>query len=173
VFRLTEAFSWFLMIPMGTNEGTGTELGDAVLAQMTIKAQTAEPPLAETTMSSDALVSGVRPTSPISIEPGVYRHYKGNYYYVIKVGRMADAPEKKVVVYADQAGDVWVRPVESWFEVVAAVGTTCRRFELLPVPEKTRAEREAEANRQVTVTEASPPSVVAPATPAKARGRHR
>jgi hypothetical protein len=40
----------------------------------------------------------------------VYRHYKGNYYHVINIGKHTET-EEMMVVYHDINHQVWVRPL--------------------------------------------------------------
>lgn len=63
-----------------------------------------------------------------AIPAGRWRHYKGNEYEVIEIGRHSETLEPMVVyraLYGD--GGLWVRPAEMWNEVVDGKGT--RRFE--------------------------------------------
>ena len=52
----------------------------------------------------------------MSVEPGRYRHYKGNYYQVIGTARHSETDEL-LVVYRPLYGErgLWVRP-ESMFQ---------------------------------------------------------
>jgi hypothetical protein len=52
-----------------------------------------------------------------------WRHYKGGVYTVVAVGHDSET-KAPVVVYADNNGEVWVRPVSMWFEKVD--GGKCR-----------------------------------------------
>lgn len=63
------------------------------------------------------------------IEPGIYRHYKGNEYEVIGVARHSETREAMVVyraLYGD--GGLWVRPAHMWNETVQYEGKTLPRF---------------------------------------------
>lgn len=54
-----------------------------------------------------------------SIKPGIYRHFKGNKYKVLSVGRNSETLEEVVVYQALYGhGHVWVRPVKSFVETV-------------------------------------------------------
>lgn len=62
--------------------------------------------------------------------PGKYRHYKGNYYELLYVATHSETLEKMVVYRALYGeGDVWVRPLSMWDEIVDHDGVKCRRFE--------------------------------------------
>ena len=63
------------------------------------------------------------------IRIGKYRHFKGNEYEVLFVGKHSETLEEMVVyraLYGD--GDVWVRPAAMWNETVEREGKTCPRF---------------------------------------------
>ncbi len=64
------------------------------------------------------------------IQPGRYRHFKGNEYEVIAIARHTETTEV-VVVYRALYGDhgIWVRPADMWCETVERDGRTFRRFE--------------------------------------------
>ncbi len=64
-----------------------------------------------------------------TVEPGRYRHYKGNFYQVIGVARHSETGED-VVVYRCLYGDfsLWVRPVEMFLEEVFVKGQSVPRF---------------------------------------------
>ena len=61
---------------------------------------------------------------------GVYRHFKGNTYEVIAVGKHSDTLERLVIYRARYGdGEVWVRPLTEFTGTVIRDGKTCRRFE--------------------------------------------
>lgn len=64
------------------------------------------------------------------IKPGLYRHFKGNQYRVLSLGRHSETLEP-MVVYQALYGDygIWVRPAHMWNEVVAYEGRNVLRFE--------------------------------------------
>lgn len=64
------------------------------------------------------------------LQPGRYRHYKGNFYQVIGVARHSET-EELMVVYRQLYGDqgLWVRPLEMFLETVLVEGRAVPRFE--------------------------------------------
>lgn len=63
------------------------------------------------------------------IEPGRYRHYKGNEYEVIGMARHSETHETMVVyrpLYGE--GALWVRPAVMFFETVVVDGNPMPRF---------------------------------------------
>ncbi|CAG0951504.1 4Fe-4S ferredoxin [Geobacteraceae bacterium] len=64
------------------------------------------------------------------IRPGLYRHYKGNFYRVIGVARHSETREE-VVVYLCLYDDcsLWVRPLSMFVETVTVEGRDVSRFE--------------------------------------------
>ena len=65
-----------------------------------------------------------------SIQPGRYRHFKGNEYEVITIARHSETEEPMVVYRALYGeGGVWVRPASMWNETVEREGKTYKRFE--------------------------------------------
>lgn len=66
------------------------------------------------------------------IEPGRYRHYKGNEYEVIGIARHSETREPMVVyrpLYGER--DLWVRPAAMFAENVLIDGKPVPRFERL------------------------------------------
>ena len=65
-----------------------------------------------------------------SIQPGRYRHFKGNEYEVITIAKHSETEEPMVVYRALYGeGGVWVRPASMWNETVERNGKTYKRFE--------------------------------------------
>ena len=65
-----------------------------------------------------------------SIQPGRYRHFKGNEYEVISIARHSETEEPMVVYRALYGeGGMWVRPAYMWNETVERDGKTYKRFE--------------------------------------------
>lgn len=67
-----------------------------------------------------------------AIEPGLYQHFKGNYYEVLYIARHSETIEP-MVVYRALYGDrgVWTRPAHMWNETVERDGRTIQRFRKL------------------------------------------
>jgi hypothetical protein len=64
------------------------------------------------------------------IEPGRYRHYKGNDYEVLGVARHSET-EDEFVVYRALYGErgLWIRPAAMFLELVLIEGQPRPRFE--------------------------------------------
>ena len=63
------------------------------------------------------------------VEPGRYRHYKGNFYLVIGTARHSESDELLVVyrpLYGE--GGLWVRPEPMFAELVEVEGELVPRF---------------------------------------------
>lgn len=69
-----------------------------------------------------------------SLQPGRYRHFKGNEYELLYVARHSETLEP-MVVYRALYGEhgIWVRPAAMWNELVERDGYRGPRF--APVPE--------------------------------------
>lgn len=67
-----------------------------------------------------------------SIQPGIYRHYKGNLYEVSGLARHSETGEE-MVVYRALYGSfgLWVRPAAMFAETVEHDGQTVPRFALV------------------------------------------
>jgi hypothetical protein len=63
------------------------------------------------------------------IQPGRYRHYKGNDYTVLGMARHSETRED-LVVYRAEYGErgLWVRPAAMFVETVLVDGQTVPRF---------------------------------------------
>ena len=60
---------------------------------------------------------------------GKYRHYKGGEYTVIGIGRHSETLEDIVIYRAEYGeGDIWVRPLDMWFDTVIKDGEKMQRF---------------------------------------------
>ena len=68
-----------------------------------------------------------------AIQPGRYRHYKGQYYEVIDVARHSET-EELLVVYRCLYGErsLWVRPLEMFLSSVVVNGARVPRFAWSP-----------------------------------------
>lgn len=63
------------------------------------------------------------------IKPGRYRHFKGNEYEVIGIGKHSETLEEYVIYRALYGeGGLWVRPAAMWNETVERDGKTYKRF---------------------------------------------
>ena len=68
----------------------------------------------------------------MEITPGKYRHFKGNEYEVIGVGKHSETLEDFVIYRALYGeGGLWVRPVSMWNETVERDGKKYKRFEYI------------------------------------------
>ncbi len=56
-----------------------------------------------------------------------YRHYKGGIYEVV-CEALLESDHTPVIVYRDEAGAVWVRPRDAFFDTVTAEGLVQPRF---------------------------------------------
>lgn len=68
--------------------------------------------------------------------PGIYRHFKGNYYRVYEVARHSETGER-LVVYRALYGErgLWVRPLGLFTATVEVAGQVRPRFEFVDGPE--------------------------------------
>jgi hypothetical protein len=69
---------------------------------------------------------------PVAVQPGRYRHFKGNEYEVLGVARHSETREWHVVyrpLYGD--GGMWVRPLAMFVETVTHDGQQVPRFAYL------------------------------------------
>ncbi len=65
------------------------------------------------------------------LEKGIYRHYKGNLYELIDIVNHSETLEKMVLYRALYGkGELWVRPISMWDEIVEVEGKKVKRFEL-------------------------------------------
>ena len=72
------------------------------------------------------------PIEPTVVQPGKYRHYKGNEYEVLGVARHSETMEE-LVVYRALYGErgLWVRPRTMFTESVVVDGRRVPRFGLV------------------------------------------
>ncbi|MCY1378997.1 hypothetical protein D9M69_666770 [compost metagenome] len=68
----------------------------------------------------------------MSLQPGLYRHYKGQQYRVIGIARHSET-EEVLVVYQALYGEygLWVRPLSMFTETVQVNGEQIARFALV------------------------------------------
>ena len=61
--------------------------------------------------------------------PGVYRHFKGNYYLLLAVAQHTETREP-LAIYQALYGErgLWARPLAMWSEAVERDGVTQPRF---------------------------------------------
>ena len=52
-----------------------------------------------------------------------YRHYKGNLYKIIALGKHSETLEDMIIYQAVRDGKVWVRPAKMWNEGADNNGT--------------------------------------------------
>jgi hypothetical protein len=66
----------------------------------------------------------------MKVRAGLYKHYKGNLYRVLGVGRHSETLEE-MVVYQELYGDhgLWVRPAKMFVETVSVNSLAVPRFE--------------------------------------------
>ena len=68
----------------------------------------------------------------MDIQPGIYRHFKGNRYEVVGIARHSETMEP-MVVYRALYGEhgLWVRPAAMWNEIVERPNYQGPRFYLV------------------------------------------
>jgi len=65
------------------------------------------------------------------LQKGIYRHYKGNLYELLDIVNHSETLEKMVLYRALYGkGELWVRPISMWDEIVEVDGKKVKRFEL-------------------------------------------
>jgi len=67
-----------------------------------------------------------------NLKPGIYEHYKGNRYKVLGVSHHSETLEELVVyqaLYGD--GDLWVRPIDVFFDEKEIDGKKVPRFKFI------------------------------------------
>ena len=52
-----------------------------------------------------------------------YKHYKGNVYRIIALGKHSETCEDMIVYQSVEKRDVWIRPRKMWNETVDEKGT--------------------------------------------------
>lgn len=68
----------------------------------------------------------------MSIELGLYKHYKGNIYEVIGVAKHSETLEEMVVykaTYQAEGQNLWARPLKLFLETIIVNGQSVKRFE--------------------------------------------
>ena len=67
-------------------------------------------------------------------QPGeIYKHFKGNEYMIICVGKSSETEEEQVVyqdVYQGESDEpkIWIRPLEMFMDMKEVEGGEVRRF---------------------------------------------
>lgn len=63
------------------------------------------------------------------LKPGIYQHFKGNYYRLLAIASHSETQEP-MVVYQALYGDygIWVRPLSMWEETIERDGNSYQRF---------------------------------------------
>jgi hypothetical protein len=69
----------------------------------------------------------------MSVEVGYYKHFKGNIYQVLGVGKHSETGEELVVYLGlydvpHVFGAMWIRPVSMFLETIERDGKVMRRF---------------------------------------------
>jgi len=59
----------------------------------------------------------------------IYRHYKGNLYKIIALGKHSETVEDMIIYQSVKTGEVWVRPKNMWNNIIDGNGTL--RFTLV------------------------------------------
>ena len=70
----------------------------------------------------------------MSIETGIYRHFKGNNYQVLGIVRHSETDERLVLyrpLYGEATDELWVRPLQMFLESVQVEGREIPRFTLI------------------------------------------
>ena len=63
------------------------------------------------------------------LKRGIYRHFKGNYYYLYETATHTETGEIEVVyraLYGERK--LWVRPIPMWTEILERGGKSYPRF---------------------------------------------
>ena len=56
----------------------------------------------------------------------IYKHFKGNIYKILHFAKDSETTEDLVVYQNVKKGDIWVRPLKMWDEIIDNKGT--KRF---------------------------------------------
>lgn len=65
------------------------------------------------------------------IELGYYKHFKGNIYEVIGIGKHSETLEELVIYKSTKDKSIWVRPLSMWNETIERDNKTYKRFEYI------------------------------------------
>lgn len=72
----------------------------------------------------------------MSLQNGIYRHYKGPHYEVLGLAKHSETEEEMVIyrpLYGD--GDLWARPLSMFVEIIEVDGASVPRFEAVGPPD--------------------------------------
>ncbi len=65
-------------------------------------------------------------------KPGLYKHYKGNFYTVIGLAMHSETEEMMVIYQPKKEGStLWVRPEKMFNELIEIDGKSVPRFEFV------------------------------------------
>ena len=68
----------------------------------------------------------------MEIKPGqIWKHYKGNDYKIIILGKHSETAEDMVVYEQMHSGKIYIRPMNLFFNDVECEGKTAPRFTLV------------------------------------------
>ena len=65
------------------------------------------------------------------IELGYYKHFKGNIYEVIGIGKHSETLEELVIYKSIKDNSIWVRPLSMWNETIERDNNIYKRFEYI------------------------------------------
>ena len=90
----------------------------------------------EGTEDSTPALRRLTPPEPVLPAFSLWRHYKGGIYVVLglvvsPLGWPKTSSPDLVAYASTTTGDVWLRPLPEWHEVVDSLGLPLRRFRLL------------------------------------------
>lgn len=74
----------------------------------------------------------------MEVEPGIYRHYKGNEYRVLGIGKHSETLEDFVIyeaLYQNSLSKFWARPLAEFFDEVEWEGKKVKRFQRIETGE--------------------------------------
>lgn len=67
-----------------------------------------------------------------NLKIGIYQHYKGDFYKVFFVARYSEDPFQEFVLYQKiETGDMWVRSVKMFCELIEFEGMRQPRFKFV------------------------------------------
>lgn len=68
--------------------------------------------------------------TPGDVAPGAYKHFKGRTYLVLGTGLHSETLEH-FVIYQGNEGDLWIRPVTMFHDIINTTEGPMLRFERL------------------------------------------